>query len=541
MRSRRRGRERRCPSCAVTVRGDDARWCGSCGTPLDGHPTSSEAADPAEAAGRAGGRRGGRADGPGHAQGRVGPSGRSRLVRAGVVAGGAAVVLTLAVTGGGIVDRVASDRSAAVRNVAVAAPSEEVVEQLADRPPPPPPEPPRRTEAACTRGGTDDCFLWTAPIQRAYASGGHHLVVAGVVLSSEGPDLVARDLATGEERWRTQAIGALTPYQAEVAADGVFVVSGDDRRAEDIHAATAVVAGVDAATGEVLWRDGALRASMAPDGTTLLTTGEGHLRALEPDGSERWRLDGRIEPRLGESAWLDGHIVTVYEGPERFEQLRLTDGAPLGAATSLITWDAEATFVEIERTSEAGEAGEAGGDSRTVADLGLVGTDGLRWQVDGSTVSSCLDGVLLSPTVIELRTCAGERIDLSRADGAATTLPPDDIADADAGFGGSAGTPWLEQVGSYELLRRDGTGTHHGEDVLVTSSTTGAEVAVLPPETWIVSFRTPDEDVAGVVILATPDRLIALPPEERRWNGRSSGTSELRSLFAPATLSVQPR
>lgn len=536
MRGTLRVRERRCPSCAATARGADARWCGGCGAPLD---PDGEAARPGRDAPRAGrdaarSHRGASGDpdrdvGPRSrrtdSRSRAGPSRRgrrgarpARALRALPLVAGLAALVALLVTAGSVADRTVTERRAEVRDVAVAAPSDEVVEQLASRPPPPVPD---RTEPACVRGGTDDCLLWTVEVPRT-VDGGHHLVVDNLVLTSQGPELVARELATGEERWRTDELGALTPYQGQVV-DDLLVLTGEDRRAESIDAATSVAAGVELATGEVRWREGALSASIGAGGTSLVTTGEGFLRAHAPDGALRWESAERIERPSGGVAWAAGHVVLVAAGPGGAEVHRLSDGQPLGLVGHPVAFDEAATFVVL-----------GPGEEDDPVDHALVDEDGLVWRSDTPAALACFSDVRMGPTAVEVTTCSGERIDLLREDGSAVDVH----AEPDPSLGWSSAS----RVGAYVIRHREASESEQGRDVLVRDAVTRDEVAVLPADTWPVwggEHQVGDE--ARVVVLAAPDRLIALPPTVRRWNGRSSGTSELRSLFAPATLSVQPR
>jgi uncharacterized membrane protein YvbJ len=134
MRGALRVRERRCPTCQATARGSDARWCGTCGDPLD---PGGEAA---------------RADHDAPSRHRRSP----RSLRALALVAGVGGVVALLAAGGAFVERSTSGPSTAVRDVAVAAPDAEAVSRLEREPPTPIPD---RTESACARGGTDDCFL----------------------------------------------------------------------------------------------------------------------------------------------------------------------------------------------------------------------------------------------------------------------------------------------------------------------------------------------------------------------------------------------
>jgi hypothetical protein len=570
--------ERRCPDCAATVRGRAARWCGSCGCSLDGARGPSRDApddDPVGTFGRTGpGRRRDR-DGATNAEAaraggrpRLGHVPRNLLGAAGLVGG--ALLLAGVVAGGGLVDRAATERSTSVRDVVVAAPDASVVAELDRRPAP---SPPPRTEPTCARGGTDDCFLWTleaerdafdivtragdlvltseansevleardlrdgrvrwsAPVASRLRSdpGGWMDSLLGVeelLLTSEGRELVARELATGRERWRVGELGALQPYQA-VVRDGFLVLAGDDRRAESIQAATSVAAGLDLETGEVRWREGALSVSLAAEGVTVLTTGEGQLRAHDADGTLRWEAAEPVESRLGASVWADGHVVTVHDGTGGARMLRLSDGAPLGVAGSPVVHDETATFVELY-----------GGTGEEVGEGGIVGyalfdAEGEVWRTGDLGWADCFQDVRLHPKVVRITTCDGQRVDLSREDGTELGREVDDEARQRRTIFHTM------RVGAYDLVYRHPRfdADDAGDELVVLDAASGREVAFLPPETW--PLWTPEGwEGDQIVVLQATDRVVALPAGVRTWNGRSNGTPQLRVL-RPA-LSVRPR
>jgi outer membrane protein assembly factor BamB len=578
--------ERRCPDCAATVRGRDARWCGSCGCSLDAADTRGPDGGPrrrsggtllGSLAGRLGGgsrgthgTRGAEATRAGSGS-RLGHVPRNLLAAAGVV-GGALLVAGI-VAGGGLVDRAAAERSTSVRDVAVAGPDASLRAEFDRRPAPPPPPP--RTEPACVRGGTDDCFLWTheaeegtfdlvtragdlvltseagsevleardlrdgqvrwsAPVATRLRSdvGGWMDALLGVedlLLTSEGRELVARELATGRERWRVEDLGALQPYQG-VVRDGLLVLAGDDRRAESIQAATSVAAGLDLETGEVRWREGALSVSLAADGVTVLTTGEGRLRAHDPDGTLRWEAAEPVESRLGASVWADGHVVTVHDGTGGAQLLRLTDGEPLGVGGSPVAHDDDATFVELY----GGADEEVGAGGSAVVAYALFDADGEVWRTEDVDWADCFQDVRLRPAVVRITTCDGDRIDLRRDDGTVV------VTEAGDRPGQLPSIFHTLRVGAYDLVYRhprfaaEGT----GDELVVHDAASGREVALLPPETWPL-WTAEGWDGEQVVVLQATDRVVVLPSGIRTWNGRSNGTPQLR-VIRPS-LSVRPR
>jgi outer membrane protein assembly factor BamB len=430
-----------------------------------------------------------------------------------------------------------------------------------------------RTEPACARGGTDDCFLWmlengdgfdvvtragdllltsesgsevleardlrdgtvrwsaaTAIRLRSDVGGwiDSLLAVDDLLLTSEGRELVARDLATGRERWRADGLGTLQPYQA-VVVDGLLVLAGDDRRADSIQAATSVATGLDLETGQVRWREGALSVSLAAGGVTVLTTGEGRLRSHDPDGTLRWEAAEPVESRLGASVWAGGQVVTVHDGAGGAQLLRLSDGEPLGAGGSPVAHDDTATFVELY-----GDADDETGQGGILA-YALFDAEGELWRTEAAGWAECFQAVRLHPEVIRITTCEGERVDLRREDGSVVVGAGADVRPQ------PPSTFHTMRIGAYDLVYRHPrfAADDGADELLVLDAATGREVALLPPETWPVWTEDGWDGASQVLVLHGPDRVVVLPAEVRSWNGRSNGTPQLRVLRP--SLSVRPR
>lgn len=489
--------ERCCPACAATVRVRDARWCGTCGELLE--PVAVASPPP------------------------TGTSWRRRLVL-GVV--GAASIAAAVVTGGGLVDR-AAERSAAVQDLTVATPDAAALERVERAPPP---TVPVVEEPTCTRTGDRACFLWTAEVdgagfsvatvtrdllvtQDAYlreivardlddgtvawsvelgGGGGRPgapvLTAGDLVLSVEGEDLVARELATGVERWRTGELGRLLPWQAHRAADELVVVGGDVRAPEsDTDLGHAVVAGLDAGTGQVSWQQSGTSASLAAGGVTVVTTADGQLAAYAPTGERRWRTAEASEGR-GPAAWAHGHAISVYEEDTGVSELhRLSDGAPLGYDGYPLASEDEHTLVQLHGSPDL--------DGIIV----LLDAEGEAWRSEGGYL--CVAAARFTSATVELTTCGQGEVSLDRTDGAVLERTFGD------GSLGSVG----ERIGPYELVPTEADGLTR--DVLVVHAGTGTELARMPPDTWPIWPQgvTSSPEFGDVVVLQSHGWLTALP------------------------------
>ncbi len=122
-------RERACPACGGKVRGRSARWCGSCGAPLEPFVDNDAGA-------------------------RLSSPHWVRLVLAGAVA--TAVAVAVVVSGGGLVER--ASPTTAVDDPVVAGPNEDALDDL---PRGEPPASPVATDPTCSEGPELGCFLWT--------------------------------------------------------------------------------------------------------------------------------------------------------------------------------------------------------------------------------------------------------------------------------------------------------------------------------------------------------------------------------------------
>jgi hypothetical protein len=489
-----------------------------------------------------------------------------------VTAGLAVAAVALLLAGGGVVDRLgdARDGGTGVSDGAVAVPDDGVLAELADRADPPvtdgPPAEPPVTDPACTGGDDLTCFRWahegppggfeqvtvigdtvlahagatqlltardleegsvrwSAPIPDGDHLAAPLLVADDLVLLREDRDLVARDLGTGEERWRTPDLGALT-LTAVALHDGTLVVAGEDRRAASIQAATAAAAGLDPRTGEVRWREGGLHVALAAGGNAVVTTGEGHLRAFDPDGTLRWEQRHAVERGRGAAAWADGQVVSLHDGRTGVSLLRLRDGVPLGVDGNVVASDDEVTLLALRPTAD--EDGPRRGQAITFV---LVDVAGERWRTTGGTGSGCLHRVRFAPSVVELTTCAGERVGLDRDDGSPVAVAPGGTA-AVTRQGAS-----LVRTGPFDLVQRTRRSFAQNQEVLVLDADSGREVALLPPHAAPVDLEERDDDEP--VVLVAGRWVVALPAEGDRPRG-SPPPDHSPGPFAPSTA-VSPR
>lgn len=495
--------ERCCPACAATVRARDARWCGTCGEPLE--PVAAASPPP------------------------TGTSWRRRLL-VGVVAVGmlAAAVLT----GGGLIDR-AAERSAAVQDLTVATPDADTLERVerATRPTVPAVE-----EPTCIRTGDRACFLWAVEAgdgagftvaavtdalvvtydgsDRTMAArdlrdgtvvwsartpdgswSDSTLLTAGdLLLNVEGEDLVGRDLATGIERWRTAELGGVSPWQAHRADDALVVIGEDQRALSGGDTGDGSVAAVlDPATGSSLWNRAGSSASLAAGGVIVMTA-DGQLAAYAPTGEQLWRTDEPFEGRDAGGAWAHGHVVSVFDERTGESELhRLLDGAPLGFDGYPVATDDDHTLVQLHGNAE---------DDGAVA---LLDGEGEVWRLDGADWSQCVGPARFTATTVEVAVCGGDRVTLDLADGS--------VLERVAGPRAEDPTaPFTERIGPYALVPTT-EGDGQVRDVLVAHARTGREVARLPADTWVV--RSQDHggspDLGDVVVLQSRGWLTALP------------------------------
>jgi outer membrane protein assembly factor BamB len=495
--------ERCCPACAATVRVRDARWCGTCGELLE--PVAVEAPAP------------------------TGSPWRRRLLFG---TAGAAVLAVAVVTGGGVIDRTAA-RSAAVQDLAVATPDADVLDGLE---PAPRPAPPVVEEPTCTRTGDRACFLWTAEAgdsvgftvaaiagamvvtydgsNRTLAArdlrdgtvvwsvrtpeGGWSdstLLTAGdLLLNVEGDDLVARELTTGVERWRTAELGGVTPWQVHPAGDALVVIGEDHRVLSAGETETgSVAAALDPVTGSVLWHRAGSSASLAAGGVIVMTA-DGELATYAPTGELRWRTAEPFEDRVAGGAWAHGHVISVYDEITGASELhRLLDGAPLGFDGYPIATDDGHTLVQLH--------GNAADDGAIV----LLDEEGEVWRLEGADWSECVGPTRFTATTVALTSCGGDTVTLDRADGSVLDRTPGPDAEVLPLVG------HRERVGPYELRSSETEGSVH--DVVVTRAATDTELARLPPDTWPVWSQDPggSPEFGDALVLQSRGWLTALP------------------------------
>lgn len=499
-----------CDTCGQPVGARDARWCGSCG-----------AAQTAPHR-REGDRDASRPDRP------------DRRTVPAVVAVLALVALLIG-TSGGLIDRVADGGTRAgtgVSDVAVAGLDADEVSGVLDDAARRPPTPlAGRTAPVCAAGGLA-CFVWvveaehptgfgevlladglvlshehqgdrvvahdlrdgsvrwTAEVGRRFAAvhGGFH-VVGDLLVLTEGDEVVGRDLATGRVRWRTHELGRLAPFELSRSGD-TLVLAGEDRRGAGWRE-RAVAAAVDIATGEVRFREVAVAVSLGAEGMSLLTTEEGDVVLLGPDGAPRWELDAAVAPDHG-SAWVTGHVVTIHDESGGLALLRARDGAPL----DLIGWpfalDDTHTLVELAPATDAQPARST---------HALLDRDGEVWRT-GDGPADCVHDLHLRGHLLELIACTGEVVRLDRTDGALVSRRDAPLASGEDRF--------VALVGPYGLAY----GPAHGEEQTVVDRRDGRIVARLPTDSWPVSrhgYGGWEPPAGEVVVLQHRRYLVALP------------------------------
>jgi hypothetical protein len=172
-------------------------------------------------------------------------------------------VVTLAVVGSsGLLDREA-DPSPDVPDVTVEAPDQEALERISRQPPA---APPARTEPVCQRTGDLTCFRWAEAMDTRFdviVATGDLLVTTdehGAPLTarrvSDGQELVAREVETGDVRWRTATPEAFSLFQARMV-DGTLIVIGTDHSDIVLDWPPTLVLGLDPNSGEERWRQDA--------------------------------------------------------------------------------------------------------------------------------------------------------------------------------------------------------------------------------------------------------------------------------------------
>lgn len=498
------GRERTCPACQLTVRGRSARWCGGCGAPLE--PLQADvprAGDP--------------------------PPWR-RLALIGVA--GACVIAVAVVTGGGLVDR-AGVRSGPVQDPTVTPPDATVLDELERQPPPPVPLVEGPT---CTRTVSSACFLWTAETSDAGVAAvaitdgmiviasadagsveardlddgavlwsvddgtgfvGGELVVADDLLLHAAPDgLVARELATGVERWRSDT-DELARFVADAAQHSgeVLIAFGEVREratGEDVGVGRAVAAGIDPDTGSLLWTRAGRSVTGAAGGATVLTTEDGRLHVYGPDGELRWQNDEQLSRPRGASAWARGHVVVRFPGEQRSQLYAVGDGTPLDFDGHVVGFDDEHSLVDLH------------GDDPDA--LALLDAGGEVWRTELTGTSNCVATADFRPLVIDVTFCDGDAVTLDRADGSLLGRTEGRMTERVlVTSDGSA-----DQVGPYEFRPvRDADGQLSG--AAVSDARTGVDVALVPPDTWPLWDETHSSaDLGGALVLQGRGWLAAL-------------------------------
>lgn len=516
--------ERQCPACDRTLRDRGARWCGSCGALLE-PPTVASSKVP------------------------IAP--RRRWQVGAVVAAVAVAATAIAAQVGsgitrGFIDRGTSGTTT-VADLEVTLPDEDTLESLEslERR-----RPPATTAPTCSRAPRGTCFLWTTEVDDAppdvplrtsavvadgrvisvgpqagavtardvrdgwiiWSVRGHDTTsgvppqVAGdLVLHPSEDGLIGRAAATGLERWRNPALTGFKPYRASRHGAIVLLVGNSHGLAAtgDVHRGP-VLAGMDAATGKVLWHHSGHNATLAGDGAGVLITDDGQLQAYEPDGRLRWDVDVELDPHvLSEvGVWSAGPAVQVFTREYR-DLRRLRDGAPMPLDGALLAGDGEhALAVELH-------ARDAGG--HTMSDtVVLLDEDGEVWRRDDVLPGGCPGSARLERATVEIITCDGERLQLDRSDGRERSRTPATDPRGDAAHGS------MIDLGPYELRRSFGSGGPG--DLVVRDRRSATEVARFPRDTWPVlttDGRSSSYVTDGVLVLQSQNWLSALelPPD----------------------------
>jgi outer membrane protein assembly factor BamB len=452
--------------------------------------------------------------------------------RALIGAAGACVIALALLTGDGLVDRMATGPDA-VQDPTVTPPDAAVLDELEPQQPPPVP----LVEApTCTRTVASACFLWAAEtsdeglaavaiaeemIVIADAStgsvqardlddgavawsvddgsgfvGGKLVVAADLLLHATPQGLVARELTTGVERWRSDS-DELARFVADSAqhSGDVLIALGEFREratGEAVGVGRAVAAGIDPATGSLLWTRDGRSVTGAAGGATVLTTEEGRLHVYGPDGELRWQNDEQLSRPRGASAWASGHVVVRFSGEQRSQLYAVGDGAPLEFDGHVVGFDDDHSLVELH-----------GDGSDTFA---LLDAGGEVWRAVLPGASDCVDSADLRPRVVDVTFCDGDAVTLDRADG--SLLERTEGPRTERVLVTSDGS--ADRIGPYEFRPvRDAEGRLSG--AAVSDVRTGVDVALVPPDTWPVWDEVRSSaDLGGVLVLQGRGWLVAL-------------------------------
>jgi hypothetical protein len=141
---------------------------------------------------------------------------------------------------------------------------------------------------------------WAQDLARIGIRPGSVIQVAGAdLLVSGGSLVIAYDLATGHERWRTRTdlTGGDLWY-----SDGLLLASGADPRGLESGQFQPRTVAIDQASGTVLWRtDG----NVIVEGGLLVLYAESSVSLLREDGTKVWTLDGHgIAPAIDNRATI---------------------------------------------------------------------------------------------------------------------------------------------------------------------------------------------------------------------------------------------
>jgi outer membrane protein assembly factor BamB len=524
-------RQRSCPSCERPVAARSARWCGSCGAPL--RPVA--AADD-------------------RVEGAAAHPGRARRVAVIVLAG--AVVAALLLAGGPIIDRLPGE-GAAVENLEVAAPSARVLDRVARRFQPPPPP---LVEPVCLRQAGRDCFRWT--VADADVGRSHVQVAGDLLLSTEpldgevtarrlsdggiawraslGPDaavdrgvtdelllssssgvLTARNLTDGVVRWRSDELPAGVTFLAGVQRGStvvVLVISDEPLPDGATVGPMGTAIGLDAADGRTRWRTDALGpAGIGSDATVVFVDDGGDLVALEPDGTERWRVPA-VLPGAPGGAWVSNGVVTVYGDDDGGDRLyRLTDGQRLDLGGTVLAEDDGRVLLEIwpgQRSDGEGADLDAG------PTYALLDADGeVRWEVAADPVG-CTFGAEIDGAVVRVAGCGGAEMVLDTDDGQVLSrTPPSQANDGLV-------VTFAGRVGPYLLQPQEPSDA--ASAYLVVDAHTELQVARLPPDSVALS-REGDaawsHDLGGIAVIQHRGGLVALDlPGEGTRPDRPTGS-----------------
>lgn len=222
---------------------------------------------------------------------------------------------------------------------------------------------------------------------------GSPVVVDGVAYLASGvfeewpTEVFAVDVATGEERWRTDLGGGQLHLRGSVAVDDgrVFVVDGD-------------LVVLDTADGEERWRAAfdapAETTPTVADGTVYVTDTDGTLHAVAAaDGTERWTADVG-EPDRGTAAAVVDDEVYVGTG----------SGLHALTAGGETRWTFDATQAMTPTVdTDAVYVGEGGFEDRAVFAVDREdGTERWRHETDEQGISDTIQaGIRGPPTLVE--------------------------------------------------------------------------------------------------------------------------------------------